>query len=57
MRTLEVGPRTAGFYRECTRAVYWDGRNDTGERVSSGTYFYRFQAGDYRATGKMTILK
>ncbi|MBI1929346.1 hypothetical protein HYR99_34510 [Candidatus Poribacteria bacterium] len=57
IRTLDVGPRAAGFYRERTRAAYWDGRNDTGERVSSGTYFYHFQAGDYRATGKMTILK
>ncbi len=57
VRTLDVGSRAAGFYRERARAAYWDGRNDTGERVSSGTYFYRFQAGDYHATGKMTILK
>ena len=23
------------------RAAYWDGRNDAGERVASGLYFYQ----------------
>ncbi|MCH8295622.1 T9SS type A sorting domain-containing protein [Candidatus Poribacteria bacterium] len=57
VRTLNIGQRDAGFYQSRTRAAYWDGRNDTGERVSSGSYFYHFQAGDFSATKKMIILK
>jgi hypothetical protein len=38
-------------------SVGWDGTDGSGGRVSSGVYFYRIQAGDYRATRKMVILK
>jgi len=57
VRTLNIGQRDAGFYQSRARAAYWEGRNDTGERVSSGSYFYHFQAGDFSATKKMIILK
>ena len=39
------------------KAIYWDGKTETGELVSSGTYFYQIDAGDYLATRKMVILK
>jgi len=48
---------SAGNYVESDRAIYWDGKTETGELVSSGTYFYQIGAGDYRATRKMVILK
>ena len=32
------------------RRVYWDGRNEVGESVASGIYFYHLSAGDYSAT-------
>ena len=35
----------------------WDGRADTGERVSSGIYFYKMVAGEYSATRKTVLLK
>jgi hypothetical protein len=35
----------------------WDGRADTGERVSSGIYFYKMVAGDFSATRKAVLLK
>ena len=38
-------------------AAYWNGKTDTGEVVSSGTYFYQIQAGDYTEIRKMVILK
>ena len=38
-------------------AAYWNGKTDTGEVVSSGTYFYQIQAGAYIETRKMVILK
>ena len=40
-----------------SRAAYWDGRNQLGESVASGVYFYTLTAGDFTATRKMLILK
>ena len=57
VRTLEVGHRIAAVYENRSKAIYWDGRNDIGERVASGLYFYTLSAGNYSATQKMVILK
>ncbi len=54
---IELGHIPAGNYVESNRAIYWDGRTEDVELVSSGTYFYQIEAGDYRATRKMVILK
>ena len=40
-----------------THSVIWDGRNNVGETVASGVYFYFIRAGDYIETRKMTLLK
>ena len=57
VRTLELGSQPPGLYFTQEKAAYWDGRTDTGEWVSSGTYFYHLQAGSYSAAKKMIILK
>lgn len=57
VREMDLGNRSAGIYLSKDRATYWDGRNDYGEKVSSGTYFYTLEAGDYNATKRMLILK
>ena len=57
VRTLEIGHRIAAAYENRSKAIYWDGRNDVGEQVASGVYFYTLTAGDYSATRKMVILK
>jgi hypothetical protein len=55
MRTLSLGHKPAGFYVSRDRAVYWDGRNEAGETVASGVYFYTIQAGGYTAIRKMVV--
>ena len=57
VRTLEVGHQIAAVYENRSKAIYWDGRNEFGEQVTSGVYFYHLSAGDYSATRKMVILK
>ena len=54
---IELSHVTAENYVESNRAIYWDGRTEDGEQVSSGTYFYQIEAGDYTETRKMVILK
>ena len=39
------------------QSIYWDGRTELGEKVSSGTYFYTIQTDQYSETRKMVILK
>ena len=57
IRTLDLGIKPAGFYMTRSKAAYWDGRNNAGERVASGTYFYTLETDDFSATRKMLIAK
>ena len=57
VRTLALGHQVAGIYQNRARAVYWDGKNEVGESVASGVYFYTLTAGDFTATRKMLIRK
>ena len=57
VRHLEMGHQPAGLYQRRSRAVYWDGRNQRGESVASGLYFYTLKAGEFTATRKMLIRK
>ena len=57
VRTLTLGYQPGGIYQTRTRAVYWDGKNEVGEPVASGVYFYTLTAGDFNATRKMLIRK
>ena len=57
VRRLALGHRPAGFYRSHGRAAHWNGRNQLGEKVATGLYFYTLTADDFTATGKMLIQK
>ena len=57
VRSIDIGFTPAAVYQGRSEAIYWDGRNDFGEQVSSGIYFYHLNAGDFSATRKMVIVK
>ena len=57
VRQLALGQKPVGIYENKSRAAYWDGKNELGEPVASGLYFYTLTAGDFSATRKMLILK
>ena len=57
VRQLALGHQAAGVYRNRSRAAYWDGKNEVGEPVASGLYFYTLTAGEFNATRKMLIAK
>ena len=57
VRRLAVGHQAAGMYQSRSRAVYWNGRNQFGESVASGLYFYTLTADDFTGTRRMLILK
>ena len=57
VRRLQLGYQAAGFYQSRSRAIHWDGRNNIGEKVASGVYFYTLKAGEFTATQKLLIRK
>ena len=57
VRWLDLGHRAAGSYQSRSRALYWGGRNQYGESVASGLYFYTLSASEFTATRKMLIRK
>ncbi len=57
VRTLSLGIQSAGFYNSRGRAAHWDGRNNNGELVASGAYFYQLSTPFFRQTRKLVIVK
>jgi len=40
-----------------TYAVQWNGKDDSGKQVATGTYFYKIQAGDFVQRRKLVLLR
>ncbi len=57
VRNFHLGFHSAGVYQSRDKAAFWNGKNNIGESVSSGLYFYTLTAGDFTATRKMIIRK
>ncbi len=57
VRRLEMGHQLAGYYTDRERAAYWDGRNESGESVASGLYFYQLGTPSFRQLRRMLIVK
>lgn len=55
--SLQLGMKQAGSYITKDRAAYWDGRDNLGQKVASGVYFYTLLTGKYTETRRMVILK
>ena len=52
VKTLINDQQTAGY-----RSTQWNATNDAGSPVSAGIYLYMIQAGEFRQTRKMVLLK
>ncbi len=52
IRTLINEHQSEGF-----KSVVWDGKNNQGESLPSGTYIYLFEAGDYVKFYKGMLIK
>ena len=55
VRTIELGPRKAGFYTTKDMAIFWDMRNSYGQMVAKGLYFYQMKAGGFSATKSLVV--
>jgi len=52
VRNLVSTQQDAGY-----KSIRWDATNNSGQPVSAGLYLYMIQAGDFRQTKKMVLLK
>lgn len=52
VRSLIDGNRSSGLYR-----VNWDGKDQAGNEVASGIYFYKLTAGNFSSIKKMILMK
>ena len=52
VKTLVNSSQSAGF-----KSVQWNATNNRNEPVSAGLYLYTIQAGEFRQTKKMVLLK
>ena len=52
VRTLADEPMASGVHQ-----IIWDGKDDEGNQVASGIYFYRLRAGALQDTKKMVLMK
>ena len=57
VRSLNLGYQDGGLHINRHQAAYWDGRNEYGEPVASGVYFYTLTTDTFTATQKMLIQK
>jgi hypothetical protein len=52
-----LGYKAAGVYETKAYAAYWDGRNNSGDVVASGIYFYVFSVGNFTEMKKLVLIR
>lgn len=63
--SLEIFNATGQFVKQVAggkfasgrHQVVWDGRDERGNRVASGAYFYQIATGDFQSTRQMLLIK
>ena len=52
VKTIDRGENSIGMH-----TVEWDGKNDDGDSLSSGVYFYQLRTKNFNKTMKMLLVK
>ncbi len=52
IKTLVNSNQNCGYYQ-----VTWNGKNDLGEKVSSGIYYYELKTEKYKSRKKIEIIR
>ena len=52
IKTLVNDTQNVGY-----KSIQWDAKNNLGQSVSAGLYLYVIEAGNFRQTRKMVLLK
>jgi hypothetical protein len=47
----------SGWRERGSHVQHWDGTTDSGQRVATGVYFYRVEAGGLEGNGKLILLR
>lgn len=57
IRELFTGHQVSGYYINRETAAHWDGKNDSGEKVASGVYFYELETQNFKKIKRLLIIK
>ncbi|MCS5612715.1 MAG: IPT/TIG domain-containing protein [Candidatus Poribacteria bacterium] len=57
IKRVNLGHQAAGHYRDRSRALFWNGRSDNGERVANGIYYIKFTANEVIQICQLVIVK
>ena len=55
IRAIHLGIKLPGVYASKDKAAYWNGRNEYGELVAPGIYFYSFRGKNFLQLGKLIL--
>ncbi|MBD3182406.1 hypothetical protein GF312_08945 [Candidatus Poribacteria bacterium] len=55
VREIDEGYKVAGYYDTRDSAAYWDAKDEYGNSVGSGLYFYCLKIGDFQKVRKMAV--
>jgi hypothetical protein len=57
VRGQRVKTLVDGFERIGNKTIRWNGKDEAGQKVASGIYFYRLEASDFTQCRKMVLIK
>ena len=57
LRRINLGNKSAGYYIDSTKAAFWDGRNELGEMVASGSYYCWLGTPSVQKSRRLVVLR